>query len=247
MRKKISIGFISLALLLLFAGAISVFELSRLRRKAENIIEQNTRNNALAERMLDGLQLQNTAVIKMIISENAVPDEGYARGTAEFAAALEEAATTLRDREELEPIYRARDNFHEVIAGYANEELELDMEWFASTYLEAFYQLDGSVKDYLASPHTSISTRTSQLEENVYRTITPSILTLIVAIIIVLMFYFFVDAYYVRPLLKINAGLKKHLTTRLPFDTSFESNDDLNSLKEMVAELIEQSKKTPLN
>ena len=52
MRKKISIGFISLALVLLLAGAVSVYELQRLRNQSEEIVALNMRNTELADRML---------------------------------------------------------------------------------------------------------------------------------------------------------------------------------------------------
>lgn len=242
MRKKISIGFISLVLLLFFAGAISVYELNRLRGGARDMVDLGVKNASLAERMLEALQDQNSAVVKMLASEHALPGPGYERGSRDFDKALEEAAEVVPVGETA-PIALARDKYREVIAGYANEELERDVEWFAGSYLAAYYELDESVRNFLTSPSTFLSTRTEQLEKNVYRTITPSIITLLVAILIVLMFYFFVDLYYIRPLQKVNKGLKKYLTARIPFDDSFESNDDVETLKEMVVELIEQSKR----
>ena len=76
MRKKISIGFISLALVLLLAGAVSVYELQRLRNQSEEIVSLNLRNTELADRMMTALQSQNSAILRMILSEATTPDAG---------------------------------------------------------------------------------------------------------------------------------------------------------------------------
>lgn len=241
MRKKISTGFICLAVLLLFAGAISVFELNRMRSKTREIIELNSHIMALAERMLDALQIQNTAVIKMIVSEDAAPANGYGSGMENFGRALEDASS-LTGEASVAAIRLADANYRNVIAGYANEELELDMAWFAGIYLNAYYLLDKAVNDYFSAPASPVEERTSRLESDVYKTITPSIVTFMVGIMIVLMLFFFVDAYYVRPLIKINAGLKRYLQAGIRSDDSFETSDELAELKESIAEIIERSK-----
>ena len=94
MRKKISIGFISLALVLLLAGAVSVYELQRLRNQSEEIVALNMRNTELADRMLTALQSQNSAILRMIFSDATTPDAGYELGRTAFYDALEAASVT---------------------------------------------------------------------------------------------------------------------------------------------------------
>jgi hypothetical protein len=244
MRKKITIGFLSLALLLLFAGAVSVYELNRHRTKAQDIIELGVKNAGIAERMLSAMEMQNSAVIRLVVSETAIPGPDYERGAAEFKTALYEAAASLPDKTAIGAISKANDDFHRTIAGYTDEELlEKDMEWLTQTYLDAYYNLAESVMGFLLSPHSSFAERTVQLEMNVYKTITPSIITLATAIFLVLLFLFFMDRGYAKPLQKLNKGLKGYLETKIPFDDSFESSDDISSLKEMISDLIEQSRK----
>ncbi len=246
MRRKISIGFISLALVLLLAGAISMYELQRLRTQSEEILALNMRNTELADRMFTALQTQNSSILRMIFSDATTPDAGYELGRTAFADALAAASVTEEDMDDLEAVRAADREYREVIAArLAGEttETEADIDWFLSTYLQAYYQLDDTLKDYLTSPASSIPARAQMLEKSVYKTITPSILTLLVAIIIVLMFYFFVDSYYVRPLIRIHRSLENYLAHGIPFAPKFESNDDeMQGLKEMIDELVERKK-----
>lgn len=243
MRKKITIGFMSLVVLLLFAGIISIFELNRLRSNTADIIEQGAANAEIADKLITALRLQNTAVIKMIISDDAEPGEEYAVGTASFDAAIAEALAKARNKEDIAPISGRSDVYRETVDGYANESLRPDMEWFASSYLKAYYELNQSIINFVSSPQTSLAARAEALETSAYKTTAPSILTLLIAILLVLIFFFFIDLYYIRPLRKINKGLNKYLMARVPFDDSFAAYDDLEELKKNVAELIEQSKR----
>lgn len=239
MRKKISIGFISLALILLFAGAVSMYELHRLRRQALEIVELNSQNAEIADRMLTALQNQNSSILRMIFSESTIPDAGYELGRKSFEEALAAASATESGSADLSSVAKANAEYHDVITLHLYTHESEDIDWFLSTYLKSYYKLDETLKDYLTSPDSSIPARARMLEKSVYKTITPSILTLLVAIIIVLMFYFFVDSYYVRPIIGIHKSLANYLAHNVPFAPKFQSNDDeIKGLRDMIEELI---------
>ena len=246
MRKKISIGFISLALVLLLAGAVSVYELQRLRNQSEEIVSLNLRNTELADRMMTALQSQNSAILRMILSEATTPDAGYELGRAAFDEALKAASVTEEDATDLAAVRTAHREYREIVTVHLADDGTADIDWFLAIYLPAYYHLDAMLKDYLSSPANSLPARAQMLEKSVYKTITPSILTLLIAIIIVLMFYFFVDSYYVRPVIRIHKSLKNYLAHGIPFAPKFESNDDeIEGLKEMIDELAERKKTEP--
>ncbi|MBR7103064.1 MAG: hypothetical protein IKC92_05685, partial [Tidjanibacter sp.] len=77
LRKRISIGFMSLVALLFFAVAISVAELGRLRSDAREIVDAGKRGNDLAAMMMSGLQKQNSAILRMVATEHITPDSEY--------------------------------------------------------------------------------------------------------------------------------------------------------------------------
>lgn len=244
MRKKIAVGFISLAVVLLLAGAISMYELQRLRNQSEQVLALNTQNMEFANRMLTALQTQNSSILRMTLSDTSIPDAGYELGKSAFDEAFSAATASDNAGSDLADVRAANAEYHNVIAAhlYVEDNTE-DTDWFLSTYLNAYYRLDNALKSYITSPDNSVQERTRMLESSAYKTITPSILTLLVAIIIVLMFFFFVNRYYVRPLLRIHDSLKNYLSHGVPFSPRFESNDDeLQGIKDMIDELIERKK-----
>ncbi|MDY3979679.1 MAG: hypothetical protein SOZ00_06630 [Tidjanibacter sp.] len=246
-RKKISIGFISVGMVLLLSGAISVGEMSRLRSGAEQIVEASTRNAELSKRMLNALQLQNSAVLEMVFTSRAV-DDRYYTGIYDFNVALLDATETIGDRAELDDIYNANERYHNIIDNHSAETADSESsKWFLDSYVEAYYALDLAVKNYMTSPHSSLSMRLKSLETNVYKTITPSIMTMIVSILIVLMFYFFVDIYYVKPILKINRSLGLHLHQRVPYEVKIEEQNEISELNDNIHQLIDDRRQTKNN
>ena len=80
LRRRITIGFFSLVALLLFAVAISIAELGRLREDAREIVEAGDKGSDLAAMMMSGLQKQNSAILRMVATEHLQPDSEYNEG-----------------------------------------------------------------------------------------------------------------------------------------------------------------------
>ena len=89
-RKRIFIGFISLAMVLFFAGAIAMSELGRLRGTVHNIVETSTRSTEYAKLMLNALQEQNSAILRMMFSGGDMDgsSQQYLKGVEDFNSVL---------------------------------------------------------------------------------------------------------------------------------------------------------------
>ena len=61
-RKRVTVGFLSIVCLLFFSGMLSFFELNHLSRATDEILKANQRNIELAKEMLDAAHEQNMAL-----------------------------------------------------------------------------------------------------------------------------------------------------------------------------------------
>ncbi len=241
-RKKIITGFLALAFLLFFAGIISFLELNRLTRATNNILETSSRNMKYAKEMLDAVQDQNTALIQMVVFDEWDYDSLYMGARMDFDAALAEITVTIRDLSELDSIYTARERYDRVVNAYLAGNRQQDADWFVSVYRTSYYDLTSSIKAYLVSSQSRLGAKARQLESNAYRAITPSIIAISVALLIIFMFLLLIDLYYVRPTLKINRGLQNYINSRVPFEVKMEGKDEIMKLKEGVETLINMYK-----
>lgn len=256
LRRRITIGFFSLVALLLFAVAISIAELGRLREDAREIVEAGDKGSDLAAMMMSGLQKQNSAILRMVATEHIQPDSEYNEGKNEFDNAYAEALEVMIHGTDLDAVTNAEEEYRSIVESYLSpapapiindttgnlEAFRPDAKRFLEEYLPAYYALDNAVKRYMASPQSSIAQRTAMVEDNAYRTITPSILTLLVAVLVVLMFHFFIDFFYIKPILRINKSLDQYLATRVPFNPNVEGNNEISTLKDSIEKLIELNK-----
>ncbi len=239
-RKKITTGFLTLEFLLVFAGLVSLFELSRLSRNTQNVLDASTRNMTLSVQMLNALQDQNTALLSMVASGRGPVDSLYLDGRRRFDKALSEATVTVRDLTELDAVYSARETYYRLTDDYfyGKGRLKATPQWFSDIYANAYRELTTSVKEYMASSQNSLVMRASRLEDSAYRAITPSLISLFVVVLIVMVFFYMIDHYYISPTLKINQGLNGYIASRIPFKVDTELHDEIRVLKENIDKIL---------
>lgn len=242
-RRKISVGFLALSLVLFCAIAINIFEIARLSNNTEEIIAEGAENTEYATRMLNALQKQNKAVLDMVLADTTTSNEYY-EGVHELNSAIMEAMESTPSNAALATIYDANITYHNIVEQHTlSQNEEVERNWFIDSYMEAYYALDSAIKSYITSPKSSVALRMSRLESNIYKTITPSVLTLLVAVLILLLFYFFIDTYYTKPVKKISRSLDNFLKNRVPYQVKIEEKSELSSLNDNIIEIIGHIKK----
>lgn len=243
-RRKISIGFIALSVVLFSAIVINIFEIARLSDNTEEIIAEGAETTEYASRMFNALQKQNKAVLDMVLTDNIASSSEYHEGVVELNSAIVEAMESAPNNAALGVIYDANTNYHNTIEQHTlSQTNEDESDWFIGSYVEAYYALDSAIKSYMTSPKSSVAIRMTRLESNIYKTITPSVLTLLVAGLILILFYFFIDTYYTKPVKRISKALDNYTKNRVPYQENIEEKSELSSLNDNIKELIGYIKK----
>ena len=243
-RKKISMGFIALSVVLLCAIVINIFELTRLSQSTEEIIAEGAESTKYATRMLNALQKQNRAVLNMVLTGSATSSSEYQEGVVELNSAIVEAMESNPTSTLLGNVYDANSVYHNIVEQHSlSQNQNDDRAWFVESYVESYYALDSAIKSYMTSPKSSVAVRMSKLENNIYKTITPSMLTLLVAVLILLLFYFFIDTYYTKPVRRISTSLDNFVQNKVPYQVKIEEKSELSSLNDNIIEIINHNKK----
>ena len=220
-REKIRLGFLALGLLLFFSGLISFFELSKLSRSTQSMLGASLKNMELSKTMLDAVQDQNTALLQIIVSgrSDRESDSLLHAGREKFEAAISDAKISIRDLQGFDSVYAAN-----------------------ISYKTSYSDLTSSIKNFMVSSQNMMDAKARRLEDNAYRATMPGFIALVIAIVIVLIFYYFVNLYYITPVLKIDSALKAYLDSKMPFKVTIEGKDEVYRLKERIESLIDQSK-----
>ncbi|MBR2962073.1 MAG: hypothetical protein IKC42_03515 [Alistipes sp.] len=114
--------------------------------------------------------------------------------------------------------------------------------WYDGEYKATYDNLISNIEGYMTHTHSSLAPRAEQLIKNTHRSIAPIFLTLVVMIAIMLMFYYFIRIYCVKPITKMNKALADYLVYRLPFNVKAELNDELKEMSDNIETLISQAR-----
>ena len=265
MRKRVTIGFLSIVCLLFISGMLSFVELSRLSRATDDILKASRRNIELAKEMLDAAHELNVALIRRTVFAETKADSLCRASLGRLENVLSVAQAEALDK-------ACRDSLafpttdgdlasHErdvrpqpAVLPDAADSLALNSllqpvappadRWYTEEFEGVYNRLSAAVKAYMTSTQSSLAPRTEQMKKNAYRAVTPVLISLLVMIAIVLMFYYFMSIYCVGPIVEMNAGLGRYLSFRTPFAVKGECKDEVLELKEKIDTLINQARQS---
>ncbi|MBQ5903268.1 MAG: hypothetical protein IIW89_02895 [Alistipes sp.] len=126
-----------------------------------------------------------------------------------------------------------------VEAAEKNDE-EDSVRWYTEEYEAVYLRLMAAVKAYMTSTQSSLAPRTEQMKKSAYRAVTPVLISLLVMIAVLVMFYYFMLIYCVNPIVRMNRSLGDYLSFKVPFTVKEECKDELLELKEKIESLINQ-------
>lgn len=242
-KNKIRLGFTTIGILLFLSGIISSLELVRFNRMTHNLLTRSQGSIEVSKLMLDAVQEQNTALLLSITdtSRNNIYDSLVAKGSRDFDRAFHTIQSTLRDPVRLEAIRTAAQYYNNIVSQAADT---MNIVWFTDVYKTSYYNLTHEIKEFMVQIQQRTIDYTAQLERNAYRASMVGIIALGAGILLLLVFYFMLNNYFITPVLLITKGLKGYVDSRLPFEANINTRDEINTLGEYISALVAANKKT---
>ncbi len=242
-RTKITIGFASLGLLVMSAGTVSFFELTRIGKRTGLILEASNSNMTISRELLDGAEMQHISLLHSYSTGNTAAgrDSLYLAGQKMFIGALEKGRET--GIAAMNPIGRAFDDYERITRSYFADGPDRENNWLEANYWRAYMNLTSAVKEYMTGAEYNLGTQAENIEHNAYRAITPILVTLAVILLLLFVLLFFIDFYYIKPVVKMNKSLEGFLKYNSPFRVTFEGKDEVFELKENIEELADKVKR----
>lgn len=257
--KRVTVGFLSIVVLLLASGIISLFELSNLSNDTEVILSTSRRNLEIAKEMIKSAHEHSQAVLHYAIFNDLSKRDASRRALGDLEGALVKAKNEAADASRLDSLAAKILHLREVSQSYVVAEAAMPEQsvaipessvlievnqssdgkvWYDNNYKVVYEELMEEIQNFMTHTHTSLAPRAEQLNKNAYRSVAPVFISLVVVIAIVLMFYFFMRIYLVKPIVQTNRSLSDFLTYRLPFSVKAELLDELNELVDNIEKLI---------
>ena len=253
--KRVTAAFLSIVALLSVSGVISLVELSNLSYDTDAILSANARDIGVARDLLHAAHDHSRAMIDLVIFDNESARERGVKVLSELdsnIASLREKAsksvvgsldTLSMHSGELRRLTDSFRSTEEVVIDSLTVVKRVDgRKWYVNQYEPAYDRMVGQIERYIALSHGELAPRAAQLSKNAYRSVAPVLISLLVMIAIVLMLYYFVYIYGVKPILRINRSLSDYLSFKLPFKPKADMIDEIKTISDNIENLINISK-----
>ena len=236
LRSKVTVGFLGLVVLLLFSSVVSLLELRRIGQQTQNILTASNQSMTLAGELLDAAEEQNHALQQMFLRGDMSFDTVYSNNLKILSERLEQSLQMQIAG--IDSVQTAFDNYTEVSKFYRIRSAIGDTEWYSGEYAEAYHSLIAAIRKYMMSSQVALGPQALAIEHNAYRAITPSVITIGVIMLIVLMLWYFLDMYGVKTIVKVNRSLGDYLRYRIPYTVKVQGNEEVEQLSSRIEELI---------
>jgi hypothetical protein len=259
-RKRITIGFLSIIVLLFFSGLVSLFELSHMSTDIDLILASNRKSIAISESMLNAIRASDRAVISYaVLRDTSYVDSCRSRfidlsikieqarlETSNSAASLFDSldASAGRLNGVFEQLRKSRNVENSLRADSLwSGDMSFDgTEWYDKEYMPVYDMASDQIIRLLSHAQNSLTPRAERLSRNAYRAVTPVFISLVVMIVILLMFYYFIMIYSIKPIVEMNKSLGDWMRYKLPFAVKAECRDELEELKTKIESVTSNAK-----
>ncbi|MEG0163210.1 MAG: hypothetical protein RSC11_06055 [Mucinivorans sp.] len=243
-KRKIITGFISIGSLLLLSGIISSGELLRLNRTTSDLLKRSRGNIELSKTMLDAVQEENTALLMSLTDTTAARDSILALHVNNFQSALNENFSHFRlynlPTDDLDKISQAAQDYNQVITTISGS---MNVALFSEVYKTTYHKLTTAIKDFMISTQNNIIDFATQIESNAYRASMVGIIALASGFLLIVMFYFMLNNFFIKPVLDIRRALANYLERSIPFEVPVATDDEIRDISRLTSQLIERSKR----
>lgn len=243
---KILFGFLILTLMLVISGILSIYELYKIGSSVELMLEDNYKSINASEDMIEALEREDSGVLFLLMGRW---QEGRAilhNADSLFMRNLRVASNNITipgEKAYVDQLRSSYENYKSIwekpIVGTSHEG---DLNWYSDVVHRAFLSTKQDTESLMRLNDTVMYKISSDLKNRTHRTIMPGIISVLSAILFAIIFYYFVNYYFVKPILRINKGIISFLDNKKSYNVNIETNDEISMLNESVSNLCAYQK-----
>ena len=247
-KKKISKGFVVIGTILLVSSVISIYEFIRMRNTVANLINDNISAINTSRQLLEVADEYNFNLLEglgdghwMLIMKDK-DDNRF----SEHLAQVRDKFTTKQERMYADSVLYAYANYIWVMNDAQkvwHDDYSERRNWYFTKLHPIYLQLRGYLQKLTHTSQEALAENSLTMTESFYRSIMPGVVTVVMGIILVFLFNYFINFYFVNPLLRISEGISDYIQRKRSYNVVVDNDDELKVLNENVKELVESNKK----
>lgn len=243
-RYKILSGFIILATMLLIAGVISIIELTVISRSVNTLVADNFKSIEAAKIIDQAIEKQNIGALLLVRGKQSEGEKMIIMADSLFNMGNElmHSITLLPDEK---PLLDSIKMQHVYFQGLWKPVFEKNapaqgftIEWYYGQVFQPAMETQMLIDRVVDINQRMMYNSAAAIETNARRAIMPTIVAIISAVIFTLIFNYFINVYFVSPIVKITKGLENSAKFYTPFNVEIDTKDELFDLKQAIIHFI---------
>ncbi len=247
-RKKISLGFVVIGTILLVSSAISIYEFVRMRNNVANLINDNIAAINTSRAMLAITDEYNFNLLQGLGDETSLlftRDKSDNR-FGEYLNVVKDNFTTEGERQYADSVHFAYTAYI-LIMNEAPQVWQGDYagrrSWYFNKLHPVYMRLRGYLQKLTLTSQEALADNSLTMTDSFYRSIMPGVVAVMVGLVLVLLFNYFINFYFVVPFKKISGGLADFLNRKKSYNVVVDTDEELQEFNDNVKELVELNRK----
>lgn len=245
MRRKLVLSLGSLAAILLLSGVISILEYRRMSDYVGELIAANIKSINLSQKLADITEEYNHQMLSVVVQNDIsiMPDFNL----SQFNAQADSLKNSFTSQNALPMVDTVSTSFNEFIrTSMKFDEVFLadsvdTGEWFFGTLQPCYnkFRLDmGVLNDNI---HEELRRNSADFDAGFYRSIIPGFVSVAAGLVLIMLLFYFIMAFYVNPIYKMSAGVDNYKLSGRRHTYEFDGDDQLANINSGITELIEEN------
>lgn len=245
MARKLFFSLGSLAAILLISGVISILEYRRMSSYVSDLIASNIRSINLSQRLADMTEEYNHQMLAVVVQNDIsiMPDFNIRYFNAQ-ADSLKESFTSGHAFPLVDTLAMSFSKFMQTSLKFDEVFLADSVdtgEWFFGTLQPCYVDFRNDIGALNDMIHAELKGNSADFDAGFYRSIIPSVVSVGVGILLVILLFYYAMVYYVKPICRMSDGMEAYRNSSRRYGYEFEGDDQLANINSCVTELIEEN------
>ncbi len=247
-KRKVLLGCIVLALILLISSSISMFEFTRMNDHVTELISDNTKSIEISRELLAKAEEYNLRLMHLVVGEVAeesievINDDEF----ISFFSGIRESFVTEQDKANADSVMYAFTAYMHVVREASDiwfiSSDDIRKEWYFNRLQPVYAKLNAYIAKLTNDSQDALILNSQSLQDNFYRSLMPGLISALLGFLMVLLFNYYLNYYLINPLLRISHGIKGYLSFNKNYDVKVEGKDELAELNDRVKDIVDINK-----
>lgn len=245
MAKKLFYSLGSLAMILLLSSMISILEYRRMSDYVSDLIASNIKSINLSQKLADLTQEYNDQMLAVVVQNDIsmMPDFNLDYFNAQ-SDSLRSSFTSSRMLPKVDSVVMSFDAFLKTSQMFDEVFLADTVntgEWFFGSLQPRYIKLRQDLTSLNEVIHEELMTNSADFDAGFYRSIMPGIVAIGAGFILIILLFYFIMVYYVKPIYRMSDGIDGYRLSGRRHVYEFDGDDQLANINSGVTELIEEN------